>query len=67
MPNEKQSLGIKRSTVTAFLNDKLPPEKVKELQKIMNFNPSCMEKYSFIEVNLDPVETNLDTIQNLKI
>jgi len=28
MPNEKQSLGIKSSTVTAFLNDKLTPEQV---------------------------------------
>jgi len=25
MPNEKQSLGIKSSTVNAFLNDKLTP------------------------------------------
>jgi len=30
MPND---LGIKSSTVTAFLNDKLTPEQVKELQK----------------------------------
>ena len=27
MSNEKQSLGIKSSTVTAFLNDKLTPSK----------------------------------------
>jgi len=36
MPND---LGIKISTVTAFLNDKLTPEQVKELQKIMNIDP----------------------------
>jgi len=34
MPNEKQSLGIKSSKVTAFLNDKLTPEQCKELQKL---------------------------------
>jgi len=34
MSNEKQSLGIKSSTVTAFRNDKLTPEKCKELQKL---------------------------------
>ena len=34
MRNEKQSLGIKSSTVTAFLNDKLTPEQIKELQKL---------------------------------
>jgi len=39
MKNEKQSLGIKSSTVTAFLNDKLEPEQVKELQKMMNLDP----------------------------
>jgi len=39
MSNEKQSLGIKSSTVTAFLNDKLTPEQCKELQKIMNIDP----------------------------
>jgi len=33
MPNEKQSLRMKSSTVTAFLNDKLTPEQVNELQK----------------------------------
>jgi len=38
MPNEKQSLGIKSSTVTAFLNDKLTQEQCKELQKIMNLD-----------------------------
>jgi len=34
MSNEKQSLGIQSSTVTAFLNDKLTPEQGKELQKL---------------------------------
>ena len=38
MSNEKQSLRIKSSTVTAFLNDKLTPEQCKELQKIMNLD-----------------------------
>jgi len=38
MSNEKQSLAIKSSTVTAFLNDKLTPEQCKELQKIMNLD-----------------------------
>jgi len=36
MPND---IGIKISTVTALLNDKLTPEQVKELQKIMNIDP----------------------------
>jgi len=34
LSNEKQSLGIKSSTVTAFLNDKLPPDQIKGLQKL---------------------------------
>jgi len=42
MPNEKQSLAIKSSTVTAFLNDKLTPEQ--ELQKIMNLDPKLYRK-----------------------
>jgi len=46
MPND---LGIKSSTVTAFLNDKLTPEQCKELQKIMNLDPKLYRKYSFIE------------------
>jgi len=37
MSNEKLSLGIKSSTVTAFQNDKLTPEQVNELQK--NYEP----------------------------
>jgi len=53
MPNEKQSLGIESSTVTAFLNDKVTPEQCKELQKIMKLDPSCVEKYLFITANLD--------------
>jgi len=56
MSNEKQSLGIKSSTVTAFLNDKLTPEQCKELQNIMNLNPKLEKKYSSIEVNLDPIQ-----------
>jgi len=43
MSNEKQSLGIKSSTVTAFLN-KLIPEQCKELQKIMNLDPKLYRK-----------------------
>jgi len=34
-----KSLGIKSSTVNAFLNDKLTPEQVKDLPKIMNLDP----------------------------
>jgi len=37
MPKEngnEKSLGIKSSTVSAFLNDKLTPAQVKELQKL---------------------------------
>jgi len=44
MPNEKQSLGIKSSTVSAFLNDKLTPEQIKELQKVMNLDPKLYRK-----------------------
>jgi len=33
MSNEKQSLETKSSTVTAFFNNKLTPEQVKELKK----------------------------------
>jgi len=44
MPNEKQSLGIKSSTVTVFMNDKLTPEQCKELQKIMNLDPKLYRK-----------------------
>jgi len=40
----KNSLGIKSSTVTAFLNDKLTPEQYKELQKIMNLDPKLYRK-----------------------
>jgi len=40
----KKSLGIKSSTVTAFLNDKLTPEQCKELQKIMNIDPKLYRK-----------------------
>jgi len=39
MSNEKQSLGIKSSTVTAFLNDKFTPEQCKELHKSMKRDP----------------------------
>jgi len=42
MPNE--TLGIKSSTVTAFLNDKLTPDTRKELQKIMNLDPKLYVK-----------------------
>jgi len=44
MLNEKQSLGIKCSTVTAFMSDKLTPEQCKELQKIMNLDPKLYGK-----------------------
>jgi len=44
MPNEKQSLEIKSSTVTAFLNDKLTPEQCEELQKIMHLYPKLYRK-----------------------
>jgi len=37
-------LGIKSSTVTAFLNDKLTPAQIKELQKIMNLDPKLYRK-----------------------
>jgi len=40
----KESLGLKSSTVTAFLNDKLTPEQCKELQKIMNIDPKLYRK-----------------------
>jgi len=39
-----KSLGIKISTVTAFLNDKLAPAQIKELQKIMNLDPKLYRK-----------------------
>jgi len=44
MPNEKQSLGIKSSIVTAFLNEKLTAEQCKELQKIVNLDPKLYRK-----------------------
>jgi len=44
MPKEKQSHEIKSSTVTSCLNDKLTPEQVKELQKIMNIDPKQYRK-----------------------
>jgi len=37
-------LGIKSSTVTAFLNDKRTPEQCIELQKIMNLDPKLYRK-----------------------
>jgi len=40
----KESLGIRSSTVTAFLNDKLTPEQCEELQKIMNIDPKRYRK-----------------------
>jgi len=43
MPKEK-SLGIKSSTVTTFLNDKLTPTQIKELQKIINIDPKQYRK-----------------------
>ena len=39
-------LGIKSSTVTAFLNDKLTREQVKELQKIMNLDVKVFLVYT---------------------
>jgi len=44
MSNEKQSLGIKSSRVTSFLNIKLTPEQCKELQKIINLDPKLYRK-----------------------
>jgi len=44
MPNEKQSLGIKSSTVTAFMNEKLTTEQFKELQKVMKLDPKLFRK-----------------------
>jgi len=44
MSNEKQSLGMKSSTVTAFLNDKVTPEQCKALQKFMNLDPKLYRK-----------------------
>jgi len=40
----KESLRIKSSTVTAFLNDKLTPAQVKELQNIVNIDPKQYRK-----------------------
>ena len=37
-------LGIKSSTVTTFLNDKLNPAQRKELQKIINLDPKLKRK-----------------------
>jgi len=53
---KKQSLGIKSSTVTAFLNDKLTPEQCKNCKKLSTLIQSCIEKYSSIEVNLNLVQ-----------
>jgi len=50
MPND---LGIKISTVTAFLNDKLTPEQCKGLQKNMNLDPKLYRKV-FIYRGLGP-------------
>jgi len=41
MPND---LGIQSTTVTAFLNDKLTPEQIKELQNVMNLDPKLHRK-----------------------
>jgi len=51
MPND---LGIQSTTVTAFLNDKLTPEQIKELQKVTNLDPKLYEKFSSFEVNFGP-------------
>jgi len=40
----KESLGIKSSTATAFLNDKLTQAQCKELQKFMNIDPKLYRK-----------------------
>jgi len=40
-------LGIQSTTVTAFLNDKLTPEQIKELQKVMNLDPKLYRKVFF--------------------
>jgi len=45
MPKENEkNLGTKSSTVSAFLNDKLTPAQVKELQKIMNIDLKLYRK-----------------------
>jgi len=40
-----KSLGIKSSTATVFLNDKLTPAQIKELQKVMNLDPKLYRKF----------------------
>ena len=42
MPND---LGIQSTKVTAFLNDKITPEQIKELQKVMNLDPQLYRMY----------------------
>jgi len=42
-------LGIKSSTATAFLKDKLTPEQVKKLQKIINLDPKMYRKVSICQ------------------
>jgi len=37
-------LGTKSSTVTAFMNNKLTPAQIKELQKVMNLDPKLYRK-----------------------
>jgi len=39
-----KNLGIKISTVTAFLNDRRTPVQCKELQKVMNLYPKLYRK-----------------------
>jgi len=51
MPND---LRIQSTTVTVFLNDKLTPEQIRELQKLWTLIQSCIEKFSCFEVNLGP-------------
>jgi len=56
-------LGIKSSTVTAFLNDKLTPEQCKELQKIMNLDPKLNRNvFIYHVVNFGP-DPNWNQVQ----
>jgi len=58
-----KSLGIKSSTVTAFLNDKLTPAQIEELQKIMNLDPKLYRSvrlswliWTWSKTNLNPIQ-----------
>jgi len=65
MSNEKQSLGIKSSTVTAFLNDKLTPEQCKRLQKIMNLEPKLYRKVFIYRGKFGPSPNAIWTLSKI--